>query len=79
MFILTLISSKIKGEGMLTLIGGSTTTTTGDGALYSIQHLNQPVIQFALTTTSTLDSVNLYLRSDATGTVTNFKAIVTIS
>lgn len=67
------------GNQILYLLGGTTTASTGDGALFASQHLNSPVLQMAITTTSTLDSVNLYLRSDVSGTNTNYKAIVTFT
>ena len=67
------------GNQILYMLGGTTTASTGDGALFAAQHLNSPVVQWAITTTSTTDSINLYLRSDVSGTVTNYKSIVTIS
>ena len=55
---MALATNKKYGNQLLTLLGGTTTASTGDGALYSIQHINSPVLQFAITTTSTIDSIN---------------------
>ncbi len=64
---------------ILVMIGGSATASTGTAALLSIANLNTPVLHFELDDNETITSINLFLRSDVSGAVTNYKKTITTS
>lgn len=63
----------VKGEGVLYMLGGTNTATTGDAALFSIQNINKPVLHYQIDDGETVDTVILFLRTDVTGVATNFR------
>lgn len=65
--------NSVKGDNIAYMLGGTSTATTGDAALFSIQNLNRPVLHYDLEDDETVNAIRLFLRTDVTGVVTNFR------
>ena len=72
-------TSIITGQKILTVIVGTATATTGDAALLGIQNPGVPVIHFEVDSGNTITSINWFLSTDNSGTLTNYKKIITTS
>lgn len=64
------------GNQIITCIGGSATATTGHAALISIQNKNVPVLHWEVDDGETITSINLFLRTDQSGVITNYKTTI---
>jgi len=73
------VSSKTLGNQIITCIGGTATATTGTAAVVSIANVNIPVLHFEIDDGETITSINLFLRTDQSGVVTNYKKTITTS